>query len=270
MLAMPARIDARMNPKIFDYVARWARFPGFSLLFDNPALNCLNTENGPRLHFQPEQDERERLFSSVAAWAAEVLDAECFWRYGVCVTPPSSYHVTAWDGLNVAVLEQCDSATRTALQQLIETLPRKADAEALFMAQLAPVIADLNALLPIRFRPRGLRSTPGIGLVVDLQAENAEAEERLQAFQQCRREHAGHLASRWGIAYLNPLAPHLTVAYYANPSHLSDADAAIQAQLPSWQAKLLSKVDGLSVEFAQLNCYMFTSMEHFYPRRWGE
>lgn len=255
-----------MNPKIESYQAGWARFPGFSLLFDNPGGGYQQTEHGLLLHCAPQGIPAQALLAAIADWARRRLDAENFWRLGLCATPVSSYHVTAWDGLNVALEPQLSAAVQAAARDCFAVLPAASEAERLFQAHMSPVQAALEALLPLRLAASGLRSTPKVGLVVDLTPADAESAERLAAFQACRLSHAEHLAARWGAAYIQPLQPHLTVAYFANPPDRPELDAARERAIADWQAELLVGTEGLTVSFERLHLYVFSDMAKFYRR----
>ena len=255
-----------MNSKIASYRAEWARFPGFSLLFDNPGGGYCETADGALLHCEPRAASQQALLAAIADWAEETLDGDAFWRLGICATPVSSYHVTAWDGLNPALEDRLIEPTLSAARHCFAEFPVASDAEALFQAQLAPIQANLASLLPIRFAAAGLRSTAGVGLVVDLMPADAESRERLAAFQVCRRAHAEHLAARWGAAYTSDLRPHLTVAYYAQSPQAADQAQARDQALPRWSRALLECTQGLSLCVESLAFYAFTDMARFYRR----
>ena len=255
-----------MNSKIASYRAEWARFPGFSLLFDNPGGGYRDTVHGSLLHCEPHAQGEQVLLAAIADWAQETLTAEAFWRLGVCATPVSSYHVTAWDGLNPAVEDRLTEPSLSAARRCFAAFPAASEDEALFNAQLAPVQADLAALLPIRFQAAGLRSTPRIGLVVDLCPADTESAERFEAFQACRRSHAEHLSARWGVAYTRVLQPHVTVAYYANPVDRAELDAAREAAVQAWATALEVRTQGPMLSFESLGFYAFSDMARFYRR----
>lgn len=255
-----------MNSKIASYRADWARFPGFSLLFDNPGGGYRDTAAGPLLHCEPHTHAQQALLAAIADWATETLTAEAFWQLGVCATPVSSYHVTAWDGLNPALEDRLIEPALSAARRGFAEFPAASEAEALFQAQLAPVLADLAALLPIRFQAAGLRTTPKVGLVVDLKPADAESAERFEAFQACRRSHAEHLSARWGAAYTTGLQPHVTVAYYANPVDRPALEDARSAAIASWQPLLHRCTQELELVFDSLGLYVFSDMARFYRR----
>lgn len=255
-----------VNSKIASYRAEWARFPGFSLLFDNPGGGVRDTAHGSLLHCEPHAYPQQTLLAAIADWAADALDADAFWRLGICATPVSSYHVTAWDGLNPALEERLTEPSLSAIRRCFAAIPAQSEDEAPFQAQLAPVQADLSALLPIRFRAAGLRSTPRVGLVVDLCPADAESQERFEAFQACRRSHAEHLCARWGAAYTGELQPHVTVAYYANPPDRPTLDDARSVAIAAWQSVVTDRTRELEIAFEGLGLYVFPDMAHFYRR----
>lgn len=236
------------------------------MLFDNPGGGFRDTGHGPLLHCEPHAYPRQTLLATIADWATETLNEDAFWRLGICATPVSSYHVTAWDGLNPALEDRLIEPALSAARGCFAEFPAAGEAESGFHAQLAPVQADLSALLPIRFRAAGLRSTPRVGLVVDLEPADAEADAQFAVFQTCRRARAEQMLDRWGAAYTGKLQPHVTVAYYANPADRPALDDARSAAIASWQSALMARTQGLEIVFEGVGLYVFSDMANFYRR----
>ena len=255
-------LEPTINPKISAVEARWARFEGFTLLFDNPGQCCRGTESGPLLDCRPEGDPALALYAALARGLASFDLQAAMFRHGFCPTPGASYHVTAWDGLNPALDAQLKPEVLQRARACYAALPAGSDAERGFLAELQPVIQGLNAQLPIRMKYAALRSTPGVGLVADLvpaDHESARAFERLQAERMAAAQAA---ARRWGAAYSTALQPHITLGYYANAADTRPLDP----ELPAWNAGLARACAGLELEFSSVSFYAFTDMARFYRR----
>lgn len=255
-------LEPAINPKISAVEARWARFPGFTLLFDNPGQSCRSTEFGPLLDCRPEGDPALSLYAALARGLASLDLQTAMFRHGFCPTPSASYHVTAWDGLNPALDAQLKPEVLQRARACYGALPEATDAERGFLAELQPAIQALQAQLPIRMKYAALRNTPGVGLVADVApADNASAQafERLQAV---RLEVAQAAAQRWGAAYTTALQPHITLGYYANAADTRPLDP----ELPAWNTALAAACEGLTLEFSSLGFYAFTDMARFYRR----
>lgn len=247
------------NPKLVSTAPQWRRFPGFSLLFDNPGGGLAPFADGQLLACNPHAPGLE-LYGAVADWLAE-QDTER-WRkqYGFCATTVASYHVTAFDGLNPAVLDQAHAATADRLTPLFAGLPDNlADWRGLHR-ELAAGMTAMGACLPLDLRVARVRGSPGIGVVIDLEPADRAAAEAMRHLEAARDALADHAARRWGWAYRYPLTPHLTIGYFANAA----AARPLEAQLDAWDVALRTRTAGLRVTFESVGLYAFTDMIRFY------
>ena len=241
--------------------AVWAPHAGFTLLFDNPDLaddGLRDNGYGQLLACRGGAHAEQALYGALAAWMQAKRPTDLRRELGFCAMPPSTYHVTAWDGLNVAVLPRATPDTQALMQPWFDALPIAAPS-----AISQPVLdtrAALQALLPIRFRFDALRSSTGVGIVADLKPADAAQASRFAAFQALRLEHAERHAGNWGWAYTTPLEPHITLGYFPN----ADCGRAVEAQMAIWNQELAAMLDGLTLEFRQIGLYSFTDMVRFY------
>ena len=110
--------------------AEWARFQGFSLLFDNPGnslsmmgcgLNQITCPLGePGLEFYTTMVQAlNNIRATVAAAGGSLLT-----NYRLCLLPSRSYHVTVWDGMNNDNFESVrDRRERADLDAFLASLP---------------------------------------------------------------------------------------------------------------------------------------------------
>ena len=241
--------------------AAWAPHAGFTLLFDNPDVTdggLRDDGHGQLLACRGGAHAGQALYAAIADWMQARNPAKLRQNLGFCAMPPSTYHVTAWDGLNVAVLPRANSATQSAMRPWFDDLPgatMPAAAEAAYETRDA-----LNALLPIRFAFDALRSSTGVGIVADLKPADAEHAERFAAFQAERLRRAKAHEQTWGWAYTTPLEPHVTLGYFPN----ADCGRAVEAQMAVWNAELEARLSELTITFSQIGFYSFTDMVRFY------
>ena len=241
--------------------ALWAPHAGFTLLFDNPDVadgGLRDDGHGQLLACSGGAHAGQALYGALAAWMQAQNPARLRRELGFCAMPPSTYHVTAWDGLNVAVLPKATAATRQTVQPWFDALPA-APLPAAVQAVDA-TRAALDALLPISFAFDALRSSTGVGIVADLKPADADQAQRFAAFQDVRRARAKRHAAAWGWAYTTPLEPHITLGYFPN----AECGHAVEAQMAEWNRELESALNGLTVEFRQIGFYSFTDMVRFY------
>ncbi|MBR9812307.1 hypothetical protein GYB61_00445 [bacterium] len=241
--------------------AVWAPHAGFTLLFDNPDIadgGLRDDGHGQLLTCRYDKHADQALYGALAAWMQAQNPAKLRRDLGFCAMPPSTYHVTAWDGLNVAVLPKANAETQSAMQPWFDDLPVAAPPDA--VTSVRSTQAALNAMLPIRFAFDALRSSTGVGIVADLKPADAEQAERFAAFQAQRLARAEQHEADWGWAYTTPLEPHITLGYFPN----ADCGRAVEAQMLRWDDELRSTLDGLTLEFTQIGLYSFTDMVRFY------
>lgn len=241
--------------------ALWAPHAGFTLLFDNPDVahgGLRDDGHGQLLACRGGDHPVQSLYAALAAWVQTQNPARLRRDLGFCAMPPSTYHVTAWDGLNVAVLPKAKPAVQTAVQPWFKELPAAPWPAA--VQAVAATRAVLDAVLPISFAFDALRSSTGVGIVADLKPADAEQAKRFAAFQAVRQAHATQHAAEWGWAYTTPLEPHITLGYFPN----AECGRAVEARMEAWNAELESVLDGLTIEFSHIGIYSFTDMVRFY------
>lgn len=247
------------NPKLASLQPQWQPFPGFSLLFDNPGHGWKPLDGGRLLDCDVTAPELA-LYAAVADWLREQpLDD---WRddHGFCPTTTASYHVTAWDGLNPAVLDQANAETCARVMPLLDGLPDNLSAWSGLHRELLAGMTAINACLPLELAFAGVRGATGIGVVVDLQPADRAAVDALHHIEAARAALASHAARRWGWSYDTPLIPHLTFGYFANAA----AARPLEAHLHDWNAALRERTAGLRICFESVGLYAFTDMIRFY------
>lgn len=247
------------NPKIETLTPRWAEFRGFSLLFDNPGRETAHADG--LLDCRPDDDPELALYAALAAWQQRCGHRQMLLEHGVALMPPSTFHVTAWDGINAATLAAQTAPARAAACAWLDTLPGTADWPA-ELPELPAARDAIRATLPIRLRYGALRNTRGIGIVAELEPADAEQATRFEQLQQARLEHAEHADNAWGQAYTTPLEAHVTLGYFLSPM---DSERA-QPLIGDWDAQLREATDGLTIEFGSVSLYGFTDMVRFYRR----
>ena len=245
------------NPKIAGLCVRWAEFRGFSLLFDNPGDGGLAADG--LLDCRPDDHPALALYAALSHWQDRCGRQTLLLEHGLAPMPPSTFHVTAWDGINAATLAAQTAPVRAAARAWLDALP----ARARWPDELAVCTAAreaIEAVLPIRFRFAALRNTRGIGIVAELEPADAEQRERFEALQRVRQQHARAARQAWGHAYTTPLEPHVTLGYFLRPV---DAERA-QPRIGDWDTQLREATDGLSIRFASVGLYGFIDMVRFY------
>jgi hypothetical protein len=241
--------------KIAGLVARWAWFPGFSLLFDAPSLFYHRDEEVEALECDMADERLPGLFGCALAGLGR-RDPEAMLRtYGFCPLPASSYHITAFDVVNVGDLGRCLDREREGIVAVLERLPRAEafDAEILDAAREADLIAE-----PLTFRFAELVQWGSV-LAVRLAPEDDEA---LGRFANKRAELSRHYAERYGVGASSAFTPHLSLGYFMN----KEGAASARGQIEEWNRTMADAIGDANVTFESVSLHGFTDMATFFRR----
>lgn len=248
------------NPKIESpgYVAKWARFRGFSLLFDNPDI-----EFSKNKRYQP-LDSNVDMIDSLEFYRAlrDALDElDINWLVNsasFCPLPSNTYHVTVWDGLNDGNAGDIDAEQRNDLLDFFDRLPDRLNQDEQFTRPVYDstllTMKDLN----ITFKFGKLANWGNIALlcVLDIVDEDRDVFARI-ADQ--RKILANLYRERFGIALYNEWVPHITLGYLYDPQ----AGSNTLAHIENWSGHFKGKTDGLTITYQQIGLYGFTDMATF-------
>src|SRR5262245_8924177 len=80
---------------------RWAPYPGFSVLFDNPSGFVRDGEHIIRVDRSTDSSAGLDLYSQLNSSLPSAMRDLLLRTYLLFFLPASSYHVTVWDGVNV-------------------------------------------------------------------------------------------------------------------------------------------------------------------------
>lgn len=247
------------NEKVAGFVPRWARFRGFSILFDPPG-DCLSPA-GPCLHLacDVETDAAlgfyEALRDSLARLNPDVLTA----AYLFCPLPPPSYHVTVWDGGNDGNAAFVVSDRRPALERLLLALP---DALAQPQEMTAPAVASPLVRRHdwgIEFRFDRLVIWGGVVMVARLSPAEASQEAFGQLVEERRRLNDSFRAT-FGIGASLNYTPHVSLGYFANREGAQLATPCLH----DWNVLFAERMQGLTLSFQRASLYGFTDMATFF------
>ena len=194
--------------KIAGLTPRWARFPGFSLLFDPPS-SALSSDGG--LEFL-DGDWELGSFFSLAEQGLHTLGLDRLLQtYGFCALPSASYHVTAFDVANVADLRRCRADVRDSLNLTFETLPAVEALDAGFL--VSAVSSELaTKAWNLTFEYGGLRRWGSVMAIELLPQDDAQ----FQAFLSARASLSRRYREAYGVGADESYTPHLSLGYFMN------------------------------------------------------
>jgi hypothetical protein len=242
--------EAITNEKVADLSPRWQRYPGFSLLFDNPGDSLKPSGAHQLLATSRSVVFYRRLYDAVAISRLSGIRA-------FCMLPYAALHVTALDGLNAGNVNGASPSIRERAQAYITRLPDSLGERPPFVEHLRTSkltgrswaltfeVEDLviwgESVLAARLRP-----APG-------------AQPAFARFKRRRRALRHSYADRFGVAGRAPYVPHVTLGYFANrpaarrARRLLGEEAGVIAQKALEERMVLSHV----------RLYAFTDMATF-------
>jgi hypothetical protein len=246
--------------KVAGFEPRWASFPGFSILFDNPGdsteqagsllrVDCSTTTSGP-LELYRKLDE-----------SLGELDRDHLIRtFLFCPLPPSSYHLTVWDGVNVdnigSVRPGIQADWSTFLNGLPDSLRTPPDSIA---AVTASDLMQENGFGAMSFRFDTLDLWKNQALVARLRPSD-RAHESYQQLCRARARLCDTANRQLGISPAQSYSPHVTLGYFANREGGQRANAQVEA----WTELFRSKLAKTEVTYPSMALYGFTDMISFF------
>jgi hypothetical protein len=245
--------------KVAGFEPRWAPFAGFSALFDNPgsslAVNgdlskiaCVLAEGGPL-------DLYARLEKTV-----EELDRDLLIRtYLFCPLPPSSYHVTVWDGINVDNIGSVKSAVRPDWSAFLDGLPFSLKAPPASLAVVTgSALRTWSDSISLQFDKLTLWGNQV--LVARLRPADDRSERRLADLASRRADLSDAAGRELGLSFSRGYSPHISLGYFANREHGQLAETRVEHWTERFRARLKESI----VTYSSLDIYGFTDMASFF------
>jgi mannose-6-phosphate isomerase-like protein (cupin superfamily) len=192
------------------------------------------------------------------AQAIEKIGKKQLVSHGVCLTPPSSYHVTVQDLLHNGNIRLIRQPERNVFEDVFARLPTSVVAP--LPTQLPPTTLPLPGRWRIRFRVSGIAVLQSqAGLIARLTPVDEESERTMKQIEQRRRELDEQFASIGKPP--NPAwAPHITLGYFANPGLALEAAAHVER----WSETAAICILGRIIEFGSISLYAFATMDQFW------
>lgn len=247
------------NPKI-----GFKRYPGFSLLFDNPGENhFLNVWQGGellKLNTAIDTGSELQFYRRLRDGLAEIGLLTNDNPYLFFVLPPPTYHVTVWDGLNEGNKGLVVSAYQKKINEFLESLPLSLLFDNPFRASIetSPLV---NRTWNIQFEFKKLSVWGKISLVAELKPSNPESAAQFVEIEARRKELYQKFEKEFGLTHWRETySPHITLGYFG------DAEGAGKARLlvQEWNEDMFKFANGVSIEFSGISLYGFTDMVNFF------
>ncbi len=227
----------------------WRRFGGLTVLLE-----------GAPGRFDGPGDRLYEQLSAVVGGLGAGTTAE---RYGLCLLPPRTYHVTLCDGPNARWLDVLPASVLPAYRWLVEGGDAAGPGDGVALA-LPP---ELDLLDPARLHARVSRA-PVTMQVAEIQLTrhavmaalvpaDEESTRHMPPLRRARRAYAATLDTELGLA-TSRWRPHVSVGYLASPALLAGAEPLVDG----WNARL-AETPAATVRFTGAALYRFTDMASY-------
>lgn len=248
------------NTKVAGFTPRWAAFRGFSLLFDNPGRSLTRSGNRLDLACDVVHDGDLPFYRGLNSTMA-MLDLNLLTNtYLFCPLPPSSYHVTVWDGGNDGNCAQVVAGERPHLETLLAGLPDSLlhPAAVTDIPLRSPLVTRRD--WSIRFRLDSLMKWGNIVLVARLAPADDASAEMFEALVEEPSRLNAQYREAFGISASDKYTPHVSLGYFAN----KEAAQLASPCLEEWNTIFLARLRGRTLDFHQASLYGFMDMATFF------
>ena len=241
------------NSKLESFTPKWARFHGFSLLFDNPCASLRDDGKYATLVTDPHIDFYVAVKRALCNIGGTLLTN----TYLFAPLPYNSYHVTVWDGINDSNLPDVPAKHQYDAATFIGGLPDSLISSTAFTQFIAasPLFQN-QATLTFRFN--SLYIWGNNVLVATLRP----IEECITAYDTLKSQRAIHndsFSSEFGTSAFTEYCPHVSLGYFANQE---SAQLAL-GRLVEWQTAFSETMAQETISFPSFSLYGFTDMVTF-------
>ena len=245
------------NPKIAGFAPRWASYRGLTILFDNIGLR----RDGPWLRLDCALDAipEYTLYRGLRATMCQLNPDLLLQKYLFCALPPSTYHVTLWDGPNDGNVGQALPHMRQRMDDLLIDIPGALSHGNLISGTIAGSPLIRRKGWTISFTVQRLVIVHQSALVA-LLTPTPDTTDSFMTLIQLRSTWNAMFRNRFGIAAYEPYMPHITLGYFANAAL---AEAA-QNEMLRWEAVALQHTAGTSITFKSASLYGMLDMITFF------
>lgn len=248
--------------KLAHDASHWLTFSGFTLLFDPPKSSLQQQGNLLYLASQSSTDPALALYDRLGNGMSAIATPEMQTQFLFLSLPPSSYHVTAWDGIND---ENCAYVTpqhRATWESFLRTLPDALCTAAVpQMPELAPLLTENTDALFLRYE--ALELWGNVSLVVRLAPANPASCAVLDEMKMRRARVSETFAHVYNVAPHPHYTPHITLGYFADPTRAEHAHAHVR----EWDASIREKTTDTRLRLHTIGVYSFTDMATFFTCR---
>jgi len=227
------------HPKVAGFEPRWARFAGFSVLFNSHG---------------------DSAFLDGLAWTIEHLGRnDLIRRHLFCPLPPPSFHVTVWDGVNAENVDHLPASQRESWGRFLAGMPHPQTPAPAALGLVTHSILMQRPPQPIDFVFDDWTIWGESVLVTRLKAADEVSAARLATLRADRTELDTRFREALGIGADHTYEPHVSLGYFADPAGARSA----MRELVGWNALAKERLGHTRLTFSTLGIYGFADMSAF-------
>ena len=254
------------HKKIEGFKPVWAKFRGFSLLFDNPGNSLISMDhNLAQICCSPSSSETDplELYWALEQSLEEIGGHLLTTNYLFCPLPSSSYHLTVLDGINDGNISNISVKYRPEIIKFIDRIPNSISR--IFSSWAKPIQNSrlLTCVFPrITFRFYKLEIWDQQVLIARLIPQE-NLVKSLKLIELSRYDLAEILLKEFKIKSFPEYSPHISLGYFANQE---DAQKAIP-WLSNWNNNFARNLAGKTISFSTISLYAFTDMSTYFKNQ---
>ena len=249
------------HDKILGFTPRWAPYNGFSLLFDNPDGGVsLLQENSELMKLDSVSSHPTLKLYQAFVDALNSIDTNLLTNtYLFCPLPPSTYHVTVWDGLNVGNIADVNPSEQETWADFVNKLPQTFHENSEFTHWTSASSLTQNLDWNITFRLDTLYKW-GTGMGILLKPADQESTQILEEIKNRRED----LYENFPVKIAHPkYVPHVTLGYFAN----RESAQLTTPLIADWAKIFKETVRDLTITYRSISLYGFTDMITFFKTK---
>ena len=247
--------------KVLGFAPLWAPFNGFSLLFDNPdnGLSPLQ-QNSELMKLDSVSSHPSLKLYQAFVDTLEGIDTRLLTNtYLFCPLPPSSYHVTVMDGLNIRHIAKMNSLEQETWGNFVTGLPNTFHKNSESIRWASDSVLTQNLDWNITFQLDTLYNW-GSGMGVLLKPADAESAQVLKEIENQREV----LYENFPVEISHyEYTPHVTLGYFAN----TESAQLARPLMSDWGKILEAATKDLTITYRSISLYGFTDMITFFKTK---
>lgn len=249
------------HDKILGFTPRWAPYNGFSLLFDNPdgGFSPLQ-ENNQLMKLDSASSHPTLELYQAFVDTLDLIDTNLLTNtYLFCPLPPSTYHVTVWDGLNVGNLADVNPSEQERWTDFVNKLPHTFHENSEFTSWAEASSLTQNLDWNIIFRLDTFYKW-GTGMGILLKPADQESAQILTDIKNLRED----LYKKFPVKISHPeYVPHVTLGYFAN----RESAQLTTPLIADWAKTFEEAVGDMTITYNSISLYGFTDMITFFKTK---